>query len=48
MYVDAIRRRDPEAARLWARRHVNDWKKGFERSGNDLDQPIDRIYLQNG
>jgi len=48
MYVDAIRRGDKEAGRQWARRHVNDWKKGFERSGNDLDQPIDRIYLQNG
>ena len=48
MYVDAIRTRDKAAGALWARRHVNDWKKGFERSGSDLDQPIDRIYLQNG
>ena len=43
--LDAIRRRDVEAGRLWARRHLNDWRKGFERAGNDLDQPIDRIYL---
>src|SRR4051812_14489896 len=48
MYVEAIRRRDKDAARLWVRRHVNDWRKGFERAGNDLDQPIDRIVLQNG
>ena len=48
MYVDAIRRRDREAARLWARRHLNDWRRGFERAGRDLDQPIDRIYLHNG
>jgi DNA-binding FadR family transcriptional regulator len=48
MYVEAIRRRDKDAARLWVRRHVNDWRKGFELAGNDLDQPIDRIYLQNG
>lgn len=47
MMLDAIRRRDPDAARLWARRHINDWRKGFERAGNDLDQPIDRIYLQS-
>jgi GntR family transcriptional regulator, transcriptional repressor for pyruvate dehydrogenase complex len=47
MYVEAIRRRDKDAARLWTRRHLNDWRKGFERSGNDLDQPVDRIYLQN-
>lgn len=46
MMLDAIRRRDVDAARLWARRHIDDWRKGFERAGNDLDQPIDRIYLQ--
>jgi hypothetical protein len=37
-----------ESARLWARRHLNDWRKGFERAGNDLDQPIDRLYLGHG
>jgi GntR family transcriptional regulator, transcriptional repressor for pyruvate dehydrogenase complex len=47
MYVDAIRRRDKEAARLWTRRHLSDWRKGFERAGKDLEQPIDRIYLDN-
>jgi DNA-binding FadR family transcriptional regulator len=47
MYVDAIRRRDAQAARLWARRHVDDWRRGFERAGNDLDRPIDRIYLES-
>src|SRR3954467_10012130 len=47
MYVESIRRGDKDAARLWVRRHVNDWRKGFERAGNDLDQPIDRIVLQN-
>jgi GntR family transcriptional regulator, transcriptional repressor for pyruvate dehydrogenase complex len=47
MMLDAMRRRDKEGARLWARRHINDWRKGFERAGNDLDQPIDRIYLRS-
>jgi GntR family transcriptional repressor for pyruvate dehydrogenase complex len=47
MYVDALKRRDKEAGRLWVRRHIDDWRKGFERAGRDLDQPIDRIYLQN-
>ena len=45
--LDAIVRRDKEAGRTWARRHLNDWRKGFERAGNDLDQPIDKIYLQS-
>jgi len=45
--LDAIMRRDKDAARLWARRHINDWRKGFQRAGNDLDQPIDRIYLRS-
>jgi DNA-binding FadR family transcriptional regulator len=47
MYVDALKRRDKDAGRLWVRRHIEDWRKGFERAGRDLDQPIDRIYLQN-
>jgi GntR family transcriptional regulator, transcriptional repressor for pyruvate dehydrogenase complex len=47
MYVEAIRNRDQEAARLWVRRHLEDWRKGFERAGKDLDQPIDRIYLES-
>jgi DNA-binding FadR family transcriptional regulator len=47
MYVDALKRRDKEAGRLWVRRHLDDWRKGFERAGRDLDRPIDRIYLQN-
>jgi len=47
MYVDALKRRDQEAGRLWVRRHIEDWRKGFERAGRDLDQPIDRIYLQS-
>jgi len=47
MYVDAIRRRDKDAGRLWVRRHLEDWRKGFERAGKDLDSPIDRIYLDN-
>lgn len=46
MYVDAMRRKDVEAGKLWARRHIEDWRKGFERAGKSLDEPIDRLYLQ--
>lgn len=38
--VDSIRERDLERARLWMRRHVNDWKKGFERTGRSIDEPV--------
>ena len=44
--LDAIQARDVEAGQLWARRHIQDWKRGFERAGNDLDQPIDKLYLR--
>ena len=39
--VDALRRRDREKGRLWVDRHLRDWKAGFERSGRDLDSPVD-------
>lgn len=45
MIVDAVRRGDREGARLWMLRHVRDWRKGFERMGKDLDQPVDRVYM---
>jgi GntR family transcriptional repressor for pyruvate dehydrogenase complex len=44
--VEAIRRRDVDSGQLWARRHIEDWRRGFERAGNDLDQPIDKLYLK--
>ncbi|WP_341896185.1 FCD domain-containing protein [Ferrovibrio terrae] len=43
MLVQALRTRDKEMARLWTRRHLNDWRKGFEKAGLDLDQPVDLV-----
>jgi DNA-binding FadR family transcriptional regulator len=43
--LDALRRRDREKGRLWVDRHLRDWRAGFERSGMDLDSPVDRIEL---
>jgi DNA-binding GntR family transcriptional regulator len=43
MILDALRRRDKDACRLWVRRHLNDWRKGFELAGRDLDQPIEQL-----
>lgn len=43
MLVEAVRRRDKDMARLWTQRHLIDWRKGFEKAGMDLDQPIDSL-----
>lgn len=43
MLVEALRQGDKEMARLWTRRHLNDWRKGFEKAGMDLDQPVDLV-----
>lgn len=42
--IDAVASRDKEAARVWTRRHLIDWKKGFERAGRDIDEPVERIF----
>ena len=44
--LDALRRRDGEAAATWTRRHLVDWRKGFERAGRDLDEPVERVYAR--
>ncbi len=43
MLVQALKLRDVDLGRLWTRRHLIDWRKGFERTGNDLDQPVDLV-----
>jgi GntR family transcriptional repressor for pyruvate dehydrogenase complex len=45
--TDAIRHRKTDEARLWMRRHLQDWRRGFEFIGKDLDRPIDQVYLQS-
>lgn len=44
--IDSIHRRDLERARLWMARHVTDWKKGFERTGRHIDEPVERSLDQ--
>lgn len=38
--IDAIRARDPETARDWMRRHVEDFRRGYEMARIPLDAPI--------
>jgi GntR family transcriptional repressor for pyruvate dehydrogenase complex len=45
--TDAICRHDAGDAQLWMRRHLNDWRRGFEHLGKVLDEPIDQVYLQS-
>ena len=41
--LDALQRRDRDKGRLWVDRHLRDWRAGFERSGRDLDAPVELI-----
>lgn len=43
MILDALHTHDQDASRAWVRRHLNDWRKGFELAGKDLDQPIEQF-----
>jgi DNA-binding FadR family transcriptional regulator len=45
--VDACRRHDVETARLWMQRHITDWRRGFEKAGQQLDDPVERTYVQH-
>ncbi|MFG1299966.1 FCD domain-containing protein [Xanthobacter sp. V3C-3] len=44
--IAAIRARDAEQARTWMRRHLDDWRKGFVRTGRDMDAPVERIFAR--
>ena len=38
--LEALERRDPEAARQWMARHIRDFRKGYELAGIDLRHRI--------
>ncbi len=38
--IEAIRAQDPERARDWMRRHIDDFKRGYALAGLALDAPI--------
>jgi len=46
--LEALQRRDREKGRLWVDRHLRDWKVGFERSGWDLDTPVELYERTRG
>ena len=38
--IAAIRAKDPPTARLWMKRHIDDFRRGYIHAGLPLDQPI--------
>lgn len=38
--IEAIRAKDPPTARLWMKRHIDDFRRGYIHAGLPLDQPI--------
>src|SRR5262249_13928681 len=44
--LEAIKRRDREAGVLWARRHLQDWRRGFEKIAS-LDRPVEYMYMEH-
>lgn len=41
--IEAVRARDPVAARDWMRRHIDDFKRGYTLAGLPLDAPIAEV-----
>jgi DNA-binding FadR family transcriptional regulator len=44
--VAAIRRRDKDAGVLWTRRHLQDWRRGFEKIAS-LDRSVEHMYMEH-
>jgi len=42
---ECLKARDAEGARAWMLRHMNDFLKGYERTGFDLDMSLDAARL---
>ena len=42
---ERLAERDCDGARNWMRRHMNDFRKGYEMTGFDLDLPLDAARL---
>lgn len=36
----AIRDKDPEKARSWCAKHIEDWRRGYKQTGRNLNDPI--------
>lgn len=44
--VDALQRRDAAAAAEWTRKHMVDFRRGFEMTGLDMQSPIAKAHPQ--
>jgi DNA-binding FadR family transcriptional regulator len=43
---EALRAHDRDTAELWMRKHIVDFRRGYEMAGLDLDEPVDAIAFQ--
>jgi DNA-binding FadR family transcriptional regulator len=45
--IDACRAHDVATAVEWMRRHIADWRRGFEIAGKNLDAPVERTFADH-
>jgi len=43
MILDALRDHQTEVAETWMRKHIEDFRRAFEKTGLDMDQPLDSL-----
>lgn len=46
MIVDALEKRDSDAAHDWMRRHIEDFLRGFSRTGLNLDKALGQLHIE--
>lgn len=43
MILDALRKHDKDVAESWMRKHIDDFRRAFEKTTLDMDQPLDSL-----
>jgi GntR family transcriptional repressor for pyruvate dehydrogenase complex len=48
MIIQAFKRHQPRRAETWMRKHIEDFRRGFERTRQDMDSPLDSLLQTDG